>query len=90
MILVKIVVIILCDQAKLPEQFDLDIVRKGLGEVKPTGVVLLQELERFNRLITKMDSSLKNLQRVREIHSQSMEFHRPIIPFLRHWQERLG
>lgn len=52
-------------QAKLPEQFKLDVIRKKLGEViTPTSVVLLQELERFNKLIKRMALSLSNLQKV--------------------------
>ena len=52
-------------QAKLPELFKLDVIRKKMGEViNPTSVVLLQELERFNKLIKRMDVSLNNLQKV--------------------------
>ena len=52
-------------QAKLPELFKLDVIRKKMGEViNPTSVVLLQELERFNKLIKRMDISLNNLQKV--------------------------
>ena len=41
------------------------MIRKKLGEViTPTAVVLLQELERFNKLIKRMDVSLNNLQKV--------------------------
>ncbi|XP_072163343.1 dynein axonemal heavy chain 10-like [Diadema setosum] len=51
-------------QAKLPQQFDLDKIRKKYGlDVSPTTVVLLQELERFNRLIARMARSLAELQR---------------------------
>uniref|UniRef100_A0A1X7UR28 AAA+ ATPase domain-containing protein n=1 Tax=Amphimedon queenslandica TaxID=400682 RepID=A0A1X7UR28_AMPQE len=51
-------------QAKLPEIFKLDVIRKKYGEmISPTTVVLLQELERFNKLIKKMSSSLSNLQK---------------------------
>jgi dynein heavy chain len=51
-------------QAKLPEIFKLDVIRKKYGEViNPTTVVLLQELERFNKLIRRMSSSLSNLQK---------------------------
>ncbi|KAL0193509.1 hypothetical protein M9458_011805, partial [Cirrhinus mrigala] len=49
---------------KLPEVFDLDVIRKKLGlEISPTSVVLLQELERFNKLILRMSRSLAELQR---------------------------
>ena len=41
------------------------MIRKKLGEVvSPTSVVLLQELERFNKLIRKMAISLNSLQKV--------------------------
>ncbi|XP_055003053.1 dynein axonemal heavy chain 10 [Sorex araneus] len=49
---------------KLPAPFDLDQVRKHLGvAVTPTSVVLLQELERFNKLLLRMSRSLAELQR---------------------------
>ena len=42
------------------------MIRKRLGlEVSPTSVVLLQELERWNRLVLRMGRSLAELQRVR-------------------------
>ncbi|KAK3539191.1 hypothetical protein QTP86_029601 [Hemibagrus guttatus] len=51
-------------QNKLPMPFDLDVIRKKFGlDVSPTTVVLLQELERFNRLIIRMSHSLAELQR---------------------------
>eukprot|EP00731_Ephydatia_muelleri_P035324 Em0114g8a len=51
-------------QAKLPEQFKLDVIRKKFGEViSPTTVVLLQELERFNTLIKRMEVSLATLRK---------------------------
>uniref|UniRef100_A0A8C9J6D4 Dynein axonemal heavy chain 10 n=1 Tax=Panthera tigris altaica TaxID=74533 RepID=A0A8C9J6D4_PANTA len=50
---------------KMPQIFDLDQVRKHLGVgLSPTSVVLLQELERFNKLVTRMSRSLAELQRV--------------------------
>lgn len=50
---------------KLPKAFDLDQVRKHLGpSISPTSVVLLQELERFNKLLLRMAKSLSELQRV--------------------------
>lgn len=50
---------------KMPKVFDLDLVRKHLGQgVSPTSVVLLQELERFNKLVIRMTRSLAELQRV--------------------------
>ncbi|XP_077377243.1 dynein axonemal heavy chain 10-like [Festucalex cinctus] len=51
-------------QNKLPATFDLDVIRKKFGtEISPTSVVLLQELERFNKLIVRMKRSLAELQR---------------------------
>ncbi|KAK7877270.1 hypothetical protein WMY93_032024 [Mugilogobius chulae] len=51
-------------QLKLPALFDLDVIRKKLGaDVSPTSVVLLQELERFNRLVVRMQRSLAELRR---------------------------
>lgn len=55
-------------QTKLPPLFDVDRVRKNIGEITPTTVVLLQELDRFNVLIKKMSTSLINLQRVRALY----------------------
>ncbi|KAM9056172.1 dynein axonemal heavy chain 10 isoform 4-T4 [Megaptera novaeangliae] len=49
---------------KMPKVFDLDLVRKHLGTaVSPASVVLLQELERFNKLVIRMSTSLAELQR---------------------------
>ncbi|KAM5191717.1 dynein axonemal heavy chain 10 [Mantella aurantiaca] len=49
---------------KLPQIFDLDLIRKNFGlDISPTTVVLLQELERFNKLIVRMSRSLAELQR---------------------------
>uniref|UniRef100_UPI000FC45FB7 Dynein axonemal heavy chain 10 n=1 Tax=Bos taurus TaxID=9913 RepID=UPI000FC45FB7 len=49
---------------KMPKIFDLDLVRKHLGQsISPTSVVLLQELERFNKLVIRMTRSLAELQR---------------------------
>uniref|UniRef100_A0A8B9MLI2 Dynein axonemal heavy chain 10 n=1 Tax=Accipiter nisus TaxID=211598 RepID=A0A8B9MLI2_9AVES len=49
---------------KIPQVFDLDQIRKGFGpDITPTTVVLLQELERFNKLIIRMAKSLAELQR---------------------------
>ncbi|XP_062273833.1 dynein axonemal heavy chain 10 [Scomber scombrus] len=51
-------------QNKLPKLFDLDVIRKKFGtDVSPTSVVLLQELERFNKLVVRMQRSLAELQR---------------------------
>ena len=54
-------------ESKLPPLYDVPIIKKGLGEITPTAVVLLQELDRFNVLIKKMATSLMNLQRVSDI-----------------------
>ena len=52
-------------QAKLPEVFDLERVKNGFGMTpSPTQVVLMQELERWNNLVTTMKISLSNLQKV--------------------------
>lgn len=52
-------------QDKLPALFDLDVLRKTMGiDISPTTVVLLQELERFNKLVVRMRRSLAELQRV--------------------------
>lgn len=53
-------------QNKLPKLFDMDVICKKFGAViSPTSVVLLQELERFNKLVVRMQRSLAELQRVR-------------------------
>ncbi len=51
-------------QNKLPALYDVESIRKHIGEITPTTIVLLQELDRFNVLIKKMSSTLTNLQRV--------------------------
>ncbi len=38
-------------QAKIPDQFDLPLLKKEIGMPSPTQVVLLQELERWNRVL---------------------------------------
>jgi len=49
---------------KLQDPFDLERVRAGIGdEIAPTEVVLLQELERFNKLIVGMKNSLATLEK---------------------------
>ena len=51
-------------QAKLPKEFALDVIHKKFeGKITPTTVVLLQELERYNKLIKKMNTSLAQLQK---------------------------
>eukprot|EP00879_Flechtneria_rotunda_P030774 GHRR01033451.1.p1 GENE.GHRR01033451.1~~GHRR01033451.1.p1 ORF type:complete len:345 (+),score=87.92 GHRR01033451.1:1018-2052(+) len=49
--------------AKIPEQFDLVLLAKGLGVPTPTQVVLLQELARWNGVLEAMTGSLKDLHR---------------------------
>ena len=51
-------------QSKLPQLYDVSHIRKHIGEITPTTIVLLQELDRFNVLIKKMSTTLFNLQRV--------------------------
>lgn len=49
---------------KLPKQFDLITLKKTLQmNISPTGVVLLQELERFNALVNRMLVSLGQLRK---------------------------
>lgn len=51
--------------AKLPKEFELDKLRKKFGiDISPTTVVLLQELERFNNLLRRMQRSLVTLKKV--------------------------
>lgn len=53
-------------QNKLPKLFDMDVISKRFGtDISPTAVVLLQELERFNKLVVRMQLSLAEMQRVR-------------------------
>ena len=51
-------------QSKLPQLYDVPQIRKQIGDITPTTIVLLQELDRFNLLIKKMSTTLVNLQRV--------------------------
>ncbi|CAL1543939.1 unnamed protein product, partial [Lymnaea stagnalis] len=49
---------------RLPVEFDLPKIRRSLNlDISPTTVVLLQELERFNSLTTRMRRSLVTLKR---------------------------
>ena len=49
---------------KIPTIYDVLVIRKQIGEIlRPTQVVLVQELERFNILILMMTNSLNNLFR---------------------------
>lgn len=50
-------------EAKLPEPFDIPVLRRKLGVPSPTQIVLLQELERWEILVEKMRSSLMDLQK---------------------------
>ncbi|GMH41526.1 hypothetical protein BSKO_09436 [Bryopsis sp. KO-2023] len=50
-------------QDRIPEPFDLGLLKKEIGIPSPTQVVLLQEVERWNKVITTMQASLKDLQR---------------------------
>ena len=48
---------------RLPEPFDINMLKKAIGTPKPTQIVLLQELERWNALVDKMSDSLIDLRR---------------------------
>ncbi|CAF1153283.1 unnamed protein product [Adineta ricciae] len=50
---------------RIPQQYDVDKVWKKFGgeAISPTSVVLLQELDRFNRLTLTMSKSLATLRR---------------------------
>jgi dynein heavy chain len=50
-------------QSKLPELFDYFNIKKAIELPTPSQVVLLQELERFNRLLNVMHNSLFDLKR---------------------------
>lgn len=50
-------------QAKLPILFDIPRISKNIGVPSPTQVVLLQELERWNMLVDRMVTSLKELRK---------------------------
>ena len=59
----------------------MDVIRKNFGvNITPTTVVLLQELERFNKLIKKMRTSLATLRRVRQLRIHSVEHPIATIP----------
>ena len=50
---------------RIPAKYDLDKIKKKYGlDVSPTTVVLMQELERFNKLISTIFRSLSTLKRV--------------------------
>ena len=51
---------------KVPEPFDLPAIKRQSRDQKviaPTFVVLLQEIERWNKLVSFMSTTLKDLQR---------------------------
>ncbi|CAG9462277.1 unnamed protein product [Pedinophyceae sp. YPF-701] len=49
--------------AKLPEPFDLPVLRKKIGVPTPVQVVLLQELDRWNIVLRTMKTSLREIKR---------------------------
>jgi dynein heavy chain len=49
--------------SKIPAPFDLPVLRKSIGIPTPVQVVLLQEVERWNRLVVRMKDSLFQLRR---------------------------
>lgn len=60
---------------RLPPGLELDKIKKKFGvEISPTTVVLLQELERFIKLITRMKRSLTTLKRVSLDRSDLLRF----------------
>ena len=50
-------------QSKVPVPFDIPMISKSIGIPNPVQIVLLQELEHFNKLVSYMDKCLKELQR---------------------------
>ena len=78
-------------QNKLPAVFKLDVLRKRLGlDVSPTSVVLLQELERFNKLLVRMGLSLAELQRVSLVQRLSLVQRVSLVQRLSLVQEQQG
>ena len=49
--------------AKIPPPFDIQIVRKQVEVPSPSFIVLLQELERWNIVLHKMSTSLRELKK---------------------------
>ena len=50
---------------KLPHEYDITKIKRNFGvTVSPTTIVLFQELERINKLITRMTTSLQQLRKV--------------------------
>jgi len=73
-------------QNKIPSAFELDKIHRNFGtDISPTTVVLLQELERWNKLIYRMAKSLVELQKVCCLLCKRInfclfkDFHRKII-----------
>ena len=50
-------------QGGVPGQHDLVVLRNSFGTPNPIQIVLLQELERWNLLTSKMSASLSNLRK---------------------------
>lgn len=51
---------------KIPPEYDMVKVKRNFGlAVTPSAVVLFQELERFNRLIRRITTTLAQLKKVR-------------------------
>lgn len=50
-------------QDRIPEPFDIGLLKKEIGIPEPSQVVLLQEVERWNKAIHTMRISLRDLQR---------------------------
>lgn len=50
-------------QNKLPEVFDVYNIKKKFDVPSPTQVVLLQELDHFNNLLTRMNKTLSDLKK---------------------------
>ena len=66
---------------KIPEEFELDKIRKKYGlDVSPTTIVLLQELERWNALVNRMRKSLVTLKRVGELEIRVVCSWRIVLP----------
>ena len=50
---------------KIPPEYDMMKIKRNFGlSVSPTTIVLFQELERFNKLIRKMTTTLEQLRKV--------------------------
>ena len=57
-------------QARLPEPFDLPMLKKEIPTPSPTQVVLFQEIARWNMLVVRMRISLRDLQvQIQSLHS---------------------